>query len=355
MRGMQSAHRLPTGQRENNVDRGVYIHRFAIEVVRLVPPLLDGIQRGAREHGVAADYVQVLDGAIFADQSLQQDGTLNASVAGKRRIDRLHSVDQQSLRDALGYAHTLRDRGLGDRDRRGTEHTAQHATHATSRYAARYAAHHARVRHLGRRTAQFFRCDYFAGNLFDHRRPGNKHLRALGLDDEVRERGTVSRAAGARAANQRHLGHHAGEHHVHVEYAPIARQAVDAFLHARTARVVDEDERRAGLERVAHHLGDLFAMDFAGRAATYGKVLAGQVDEAAIHRGGAGDNTIGRQFLVRHAEQCGVMPRKQADFLEAGAVDQPVDAFAGSKFAGLVLLLDAFLTAAFHQAGAFLV
>src|ERR1039458_1828772 len=90
MRGMQSAHRLPTGQRENNVDRGVYIHRFAIEVVRLVPPLLDGIQRGAREHGVAADYVQVLDGAIFADQSLQHDGTLNASLAGDRKSTRLN-------------------------------------------------------------------------------------------------------------------------------------------------------------------------------------------------------------------------------------------------------------------------
>ena len=67
IRGMQSAHRLTTGQRENNVDRGVDIHRLAIEVVRLVAPLLDGIQRGAGEHGVAADHVQVLDGAIFAD------------------------------------------------------------------------------------------------------------------------------------------------------------------------------------------------------------------------------------------------------------------------------------------------
>jgi hypothetical protein len=64
---LRDRHRLPTGQRENNVDRGIDIHRLAIEVVRLVAPLLDGIQRGAGEHGVAADHVQVLDGAIFAD------------------------------------------------------------------------------------------------------------------------------------------------------------------------------------------------------------------------------------------------------------------------------------------------
>jgi hypothetical protein len=59
--------------------------------------------------------------------------------------------------------------------------------------------------------------------------------------------------------------------------------------------------------------------------------------------------------LSGHAEQRGVVLRKEADFLEAGAVDQPVDALAGSQLARLVLLLDAFFAAAFHQARAFLV
>src|ERR1035437_4573485 len=84
MRGIPHPQSLTTRHGENNVDRGLYVHRLAIEVVRLIPPLLDGIQCGTREHGVAADYVQVLDGAIFADQGLEHHRTLNTSLAGTR-------------------------------------------------------------------------------------------------------------------------------------------------------------------------------------------------------------------------------------------------------------------------------
>src|ERR1035437_1470390 len=143
MRGIPHPQSLTTRHGENNVDRGLYVHRLAIEVVRLIPPLLDGIQCGTREHGVAADYVQVLDGAIFADQGLEHHRTLNTSLAGQRRINRCRFTDQQSLRDAGGYAHPLRGSGLGDRYGGGAKHTAQNAAHATPGHAARYAAHYA--------------------------------------------------------------------------------------------------------------------------------------------------------------------------------------------------------------------
>ena len=51
-----------------------------------------------------------------------------------------------------------------------------------------------------------------------------------------------------------------------------------------------------------HHVGDLVAMHFAGRAAGHGEVLAGQVDQAAVDGGASGDHAIGGQFLVGHSE-----------------------------------------------------
>ena len=68
--------------------------------------------------------------------------------------------------------------------------------------------------HVRSRAAQLLRRDQLAGHLLDDLRPGDEHLRALGLDDEVGQRRAVGRAAGARPADQRDLRHGAGEHDV---------------------------------------------------------------------------------------------------------------------------------------------
>ena len=47
-----------------------------------------------------AHHVQVLDGAVLADQCLQDHRALNTGLTGQRRILRLHLVDQQALRNA---------------------------------------------------------------------------------------------------------------------------------------------------------------------------------------------------------------------------------------------------------------
>ena len=120
-----------------------------------------------------------------------------------------------------------------------------------------------------------------------------------GLNDEVGERRAVGRASRARSANQGNLRHRSREHDVVVKDAAVAGQAVNAFLHARAAGIIDEDERAAGLEREAHHVGNLVAVNLAGSAARHGEILAGQMHQAAIDRGASGHHAIGGHLFVR--------------------------------------------------------
>ena len=159
--------------------------------------------------------------------------------------------------------------------------------------------HDARVGHVRVGAAELLGGHDLAGHLLDDLRAGDEHLRLPRLDDEVGQRRAVGRAAGARAADERDLRHRAREHHVRVEDLAVAGEGVDAFLHARAARVVDEDERRAGLQRHLHHVGDLGRVDLAGRAAAHREVLAGEVDEAPGDGRRPGDDAVGREVLVR--------------------------------------------------------
>src|SRR5205823_2913203 len=131
------------------------------------------------------------------------------------------------------------------------------------------------VGHVRVGAAQRLGGDLFAGHLPDDLGPGDEHLGLARLNDEVGQRGGVGGAAGAGAADDRDLGHGAGEHDVGVEDTAVAGQRVDALLDAGAAGVVEEHERAAALERQLHHVGDLVGVDLAGGAAEYGEVLAG--------------------------------------------------------------------------------
>ena len=126
---------------------------------------------------------------------------------------------------------------------------------------------HAGVGHVRFRAAQLFGRHAFAGDALDDRRAGDEHLGLAGLDDEIGQGGAVGRAARAGAADQRNLRHRAREHHVRVKDLAVAGKGIDAFLNARAARIVDEDEGRAGLQGLLHDLRHLDGMDFAGRTA----------------------------------------------------------------------------------------
>ena len=121
--------------------------------------------------------------------------------------------------------------------------------------------------------------------------------------------------------------------------AGVAGQAAHSFLDARAPGIVDEHEGRAGLESGLHAVGDLVGVDLASRAAGHREVLAGQVDQASVHPSTAGDDAIGGQFLVGHAEVLGLVAGEEAEFLEGFAVEQEGHALAGGEFTGAVLLV----------------
>ena len=120
--------------------------------------------------------------------------------------------------------------------------------------------------------------------------------------------------------------------------ARIPRQAADAFLHARAAGIVDEDERRTGLHRRFHRVGDLVGVDFARRPARDGEILAGHMDRASGDPPAAGDHAIGRQVLLAHAEELRVVLGEQARFLKGVAIQQEGHPLPRGKLPALVLL-----------------
>src|SRR5579864_1096617 len=143
----RAAPSLTPGEGEVDLHLGFDLYWFTIEQVGLVLPLLDGFDRSRSQHGVPADQLQVLNAAILADLSLQDDRTLNARLTCQRRIIGADLADQKSGRYAGGNAHALRRGDLGHGDWRRAQNAANHATHRSSRDTARNAAHHARGSH----------------------------------------------------------------------------------------------------------------------------------------------------------------------------------------------------------------
>src|SRR5208283_6081562 len=98
-----SGHLLTTSEREVDVNLRVNLHGIAVEVVRLVAPLLYSLDCCLGQHGMAAQDMKILHRAIFADHRLQDHRSLNAGLAGEWRILRSHFVNEKAL------GHTRRD------------------------------------------------------------------------------------------------------------------------------------------------------------------------------------------------------------------------------------------------------
>jgi hypothetical protein len=91
---------------------------------------------------------------------------------------------------------------------------------------------------------------------------------------------------------------------------------------------------------------------FAGRTAHHGKILAGQMHQAAIDGCTPGHDPIRRQFLIGHSKVGCAMKGKQADLLEAAPVHQARDSLPRCEFTGRVLLLNPLFAATEFEVGA---
>ena len=63
-------------------------------------------------------------------------------------------------------------------------------------------------------------------------------------------------------------------------------------------------------------------MHFAGGTAGHGEILTGEMNQAAIDGGAAGDDSIRRQILASHVEISGAVFGEKPHFLKAVSVDE---------------------------------
>lgn len=116
--------------------------------------------------------------------------------------------------------------------------------------------------------------DILPGHLLHHLGAREEHVAvALGHGDEIRDGGTVHRAAGAGPQDQADLGHHAAGEHVTQEDIGVTRQGVHALLDAGAAAIVEPDHRRADLYGQIHDLADLLGEGLGEAAAEDGEIL----------------------------------------------------------------------------------
>ncbi|MPM37910.1 hypothetical protein SDC9_84530 [bioreactor metagenome] len=204
---------------------------------------------------------------------------------------------------------------------------------------------HAGPGHVRIGATQIVLAHLLAGHLGDHVRPGDEHVGLAGLDDEVGQRRGVRGTAGTGPGDDRDLRHRTGQPDVRVEHLAVAGQRVDALLDPGAARVVDEDEGRAGGERGLHHLDDLLGLRLAGRATHHGEVLGGDVHRAAEDGPRAGHHAVGRGLGGVHPEGGRTVRTEHPGLLERPGVEQGADPLTRGHLALLVLLVEAGLPA----------
>src|ERR1035438_2708240 len=89
---------LPVGD-EIEQDDGVAFHRLSVEQGGAVAPLLHGVGGGGGQHGVAGDYLHLLDGAVGSNGGAERNGALGAGLLGDFRIFGFLTIDEHGLLD----------------------------------------------------------------------------------------------------------------------------------------------------------------------------------------------------------------------------------------------------------------
>jgi hypothetical protein len=198
-----------------------------------------------------------------------------------------------------------------------------------------------------RRAAQFLGSDDFVRDRFDHVRAGHEHVGAvLDHEDEVGHGRRVNGAAGAGSHDHGDLRDHARGQHVALKHLGIAAQRHHAFLDARTAGVIEADDRRADLHRLIHDFADLFGVGLRQGAAEHREILAEDEHHAPVDRAVTGDDAVAEHLFALHAEVGAAVLDELVPFLEAALVQQQLQALARGQFAAVVLGVDALLPAA---------
>ncbi len=83
---------------------------------------------------------------------------------------------------------------------------------------------------------------------------------------------------------------------VAVKDVAVAGQAVDPFLDAGAAGIVDADQRRSGLQGQLHDVDDFLGVHLAQGTAQDGEVLGKDIDQPVVDLAEAGDHPVAQEF-----------------------------------------------------------
>src|SRR5207247_6738025 len=118
----------------------------------------------------------------------------------------------------------------------------------------------------------------------------------------------------------------------------------DALLDTWAARVVQADDRRAGLYREVHYLADLLGVRLREGPAEDGEVLREDIDGAAVDPAEAGDDAVAHDPLVVRYELCRPRENERVELREGSFVEHQIDPLARRQLPLRVLLRDPLLS-----------
>ena len=188
------------------------------------------------------------------------------------------------------------------------------------------------------RAAQPVEVDVLVRHRLHDVRTGNEHVGdGPHHEHEIGDGGAVHRSARARPEHRADLGHDTGGERVAQEDLGVPAQRRHALLDPRAARVVEADDRRAGLHREVHHLADFFRVRLGQGATEHGEVLREHEDRPAVDAAVPGYHSVAQILLVRQAKVARAVRHEAVQLHEGAAVEQCVDPFPRGQLALVVL------------------
>ena len=170
---------------------------------------------------------------------------------------------------------------------------------------------------------------------------GHEHVgRPADHEREVRDRRGVDRAPGARAHDRRDLRHHARGEDVPEEDVGVAGERDHALLDARTAGIVQSDDRHADLEGQVHDLADLLRVGKRERAPEHGEILGEEVDRPPVDPRGPRDHAVPQDARPGPVGVGARLDDEPVELLEGPLVDQARDPLPSGPLAGGMLAGD---------------
>ena len=179
---------------------------------------------------------------------------------------------------------------------------------------------------VGPRAAQVFLRNLFVGHRLDDVGPRDEEVRVLlGHEDEVGDRRRVDGAARAGTEDRGDLRHDSGRARVAEKNARVSREGDDTLLDARSARVVQADDRGAVLDGEVHDLADLLGVGLRERSAENGEVLGEHEDAPPVDGARSGDDTVAGHARLLHPEVARAVLDERSEFEERAGIEQELD------------------------------